>query len=52
MAKQDCADALQGPEWHPNDVGQIKLASHLMQYITMKFGWHLYGTGDEVESGK
>jgi lysophospholipase L1-like esterase len=41
-----------GPEWHPTDIGQIKLASHLMQYINMKFGWNRYGTGDEVESGK
>jgi len=36
-----------GPQWHPTDVGQIKVASHLIQYITLKFGWDLYATGPE-----
>ncbi|CRK34122.1 hypothetical protein BN1723_014833 [Verticillium longisporum] len=36
------------PQWHPTDVGQIKVASHLIQYITLKFGWSLYATGPEV----
>jgi hypothetical protein len=35
------------PQWHPTDVGQIKVASHLMQYINLKFGWDLYATGPE-----
>jgi hypothetical protein len=39
------------PTWHPNDMGQIKLASHLMQYVQLKFGWQLEGTGSEVEHG-
>jgi lysophospholipase L1-like esterase len=37
------------PAWHPNDVGQLKLASHLMQYIQLRFGWQFEGTGAEVE---
>ncbi|KEZ39367.1 hypothetical protein SAPIO_CDS10067 [Scedosporium apiospermum] len=36
------------PQWHPTDVGQIKVASHLIQFITQKFGWYLYATGPEV----
>lgn len=35
------------PQWHPTDVGQIKVASHLIQFITQKFGWYLYATGPE-----
>ncbi|KAH8654532.1 SGNH hydrolase-type esterase domain-containing protein [Tricladium varicosporioides] len=37
-----------GPQWHPTDVGHIKLASHLIEYIRMKFDWVLYATGPEV----
>lgn len=37
-----------GPKWHPTDVGNIKLASHLTQYIKMKFNWILRATGPEV----
>lgn len=37
-----------GPLWHPTDVGYIKVASHLMQYISLKFGWELRATGPEV----
>jgi hypothetical protein len=36
-----------GPGYHPTDVGHIKIASHLIQYITMKFDWPLYVTGPE-----
>ncbi|KAK3939420.1 lipase [Diplogelasinospora grovesii] len=36
------------PAWHPTDVGAIKVASHLQQYIHVKFGWELYATGPEV----
>ena len=35
------------PQWHPTDVGHIKVASHLIQYIRIKFGWDLYATGPE-----
>lgn len=35
------------PEWHPTDVGQIKVASHLIQWIKIKLGWELYATGPE-----
>ena len=35
------------PQWHPTDVGQVKVASHLMQYIKIKFGWELMATGPE-----
>ncbi|EKG17882.1 hypothetical protein MPH_04831 [Macrophomina phaseolina MS6] len=38
-----------GPQWHPTDVGHIKLASHLMQFIKEKFGWDLLATGPEVQ---
>jgi hypothetical protein len=37
-----------GPQWHPTDAGHIKLASHLIQYIKLKFNWVLYATGPEV----
>lgn len=36
-----------GPQWHPTDVGAAKVASHLMQYIKMKFDWDLRATGPE-----
>jgi hypothetical protein len=35
------------PQWHPTDVGQIKVASHLMQFIRIKFGWEMVATGPE-----
>ena len=38
-----------GPIYHPTDVGAIKLASHLMQYIKLTFGWILEQTGPEVQ---
>ncbi|KAH8799973.1 GDSL-like Lipase/Acylhydrolase-like protein [Hyaloscypha sp. PMI_1271] len=37
-----------GPQWHPTDAGHIKVASHLIQYIKMKFDWVLYATGPEI----
>ncbi|EGO52633.1 hypothetical protein NEUTE1DRAFT_91160 [Neurospora tetrasperma FGSC 2508] len=37
-----------GPQWHPTDVGAIKVASHLQQFIKMTFGWEFYATGPEV----
>lgn len=36
-----------GPQWHPTDVGAIKVASHLQQFIRMKFDWDFYATGPE-----
>jgi hypothetical protein len=36
-----------GPQWHPTDVGAIKVASHLQQFIKMTFGWELSATGPE-----
>jgi hypothetical protein len=38
-----------GPQYHPTDVGHIKIASHLIQYIKLKFKWVLYATGPEVQ---
>jgi hypothetical protein len=37
-----------GPLYHPTDVGHTKIASHLIQYIKLKFGWVLHATGPEV----
>ena len=38
-----------GPQYHPTDVGHIKLASHLMSYLRFVFGWELEQTGPEVQ---
>lgn len=38
-----------GPQYHPTDVGHIKLASHLMQYVKLTFRWILEQTGPEVQ---
>lgn len=43
---------MQGPLYHPTDVGHVKLASHLMQYIKLTFGWEFEQTGPEVQHGK
>jgi hypothetical protein len=40
-----------GPLYHPTDVGHVKIASHMIQYIKLVFGWVLYATGPEVQSG-
>ncbi|KAI0886148.1 SGNH hydrolase-type esterase domain-containing protein [Annulohypoxylon maeteangense] len=37
-----------GPLWHPTDVGAIKVASHLSQFIKLTFGWDLIATGPEI----
>ncbi|KAJ2903293.1 GDSL-like Lipase/Acylhydrolase [Zalerion maritima] len=37
-----------GPQWHPTDVGQIKVAFSLMQYVRMTFGWELELSGPEL----
>ncbi|KAI9749811.1 MAG: hypothetical protein M4579_006725 [Chaenotheca gracillima] len=39
-----------GPQYHPTDVGHVKLASHLMQYIKLNFGWELAAVGPQVQS--
>ncbi|EME77757.1 uncharacterized protein MYCFIDRAFT_191153 [Pseudocercospora fijiensis CIRAD86] len=39
------------PIYHPTDVGAIKVASHLMEYIRLVFGWEFRATGPEVQSG-
>ncbi|KAF2130937.1 acetylxylan esterase [Dothidotthia symphoricarpi CBS 119687] len=38
-----------GPQWHPTDAGHLKIASHVMQYIRIKFGWEFAATGPEVQ---
>ncbi|KAK3677878.1 hypothetical protein LTR78_001973 [Recurvomyces mirabilis] len=38
-----------GPQYHPTDVGHVKLASHLMMYVKLVFGWDLRQTGPEVQ---
>ncbi|CAJ2504314.1 Uu.00g117080.m01.CDS01 [Anthostomella pinea] len=40
-----------GPQYHPTDVGAVKVASHLTQFIHLKFGWELLATGPEVQHG-
>ncbi|KAI6712302.1 acetylxylan esterase [Diplocarpon mali] len=37
------------PAYHPTDVGNIKLASHMMQYIKNTFGWEFAATGPEIQ---
>ncbi len=36
-----------GPQHHPTDVGAIKVASHLLQFVRMTFGWDFSATGPE-----
>ncbi|KAF2741185.1 acetylxylan esterase [Polyplosphaeria fusca] len=38
-----------GPGSHPTDFGHIKIASHVMQYIRVKFGWEFGASGPEVQ---
>jgi len=38
----------QSPVYHPTDAGHIKVASHLMQFIKLKFDWNLYVASPEV----
>ena len=38
-----------GPLGHPTDVGHVKLASHLMQYIKQVFVWMPEQVGPEVQ---
>ncbi|KAL4926379.1 SGNH/GDSL hydrolase family protein [Aspergillus undulatus] len=39
------------PQWHPTDVGHIKVAAHFMQWVKIKFGWEMEATGPMVHSG-
>ncbi|KAL2817524.1 SGNH hydrolase-type esterase domain-containing protein [Aspergillus cavernicola] len=39
------------PQWHPTDVGHIKVAAHFMQWVKMTFGWEMEATGAMVHSG-
>ncbi|RDW58958.1 SGNH/GDSL hydrolase family protein [Aspergillus mulundensis] len=39
------------PQWHPTDVGHIKVAAHFMQWVKMTFGWEMEATGPMVHSG-
>ncbi|KAL9065867.1 MAG: hypothetical protein Q9157_007327 [Trypethelium eluteriae] len=41
-----------GPLYHPTDVGHVKLASHLMQFVKLKFGWMFGAIGPEVQHGR
>ncbi|KAK3896545.1 hypothetical protein C8A05DRAFT_20495, partial [Staphylotrichum tortipilum] len=34
-----------GPQWHLIDVGAVKVASHLLQFVRMTFGWELEARG-------
>jgi len=38
-----------GPLYHPTDVGHVKIASHLLQYVKLNFGWVFQATGPEVQ---
>lgn len=38
-----------GPQYHPTDVGAVKVASHALQYIKLQLGWELLATGPEVQ---
>jgi len=42
-----------GPQWHYTDVGHVKLASALMQFIRGKFGWEVEAAaaGPEILHG-
>lgn len=40
-----------GPQYHYTDVGHVKLGTHLMQYIKIKFGWEIQVAGPEVLHG-
>lgn len=36
------------PEYHPTDVGHVKVASHVLQYLRIKFGLELAATGMSI----
>lgn len=37
------------PQYHPTDVGHIKVASHLMQFVKNTFDWDFAATGPEIQ---
>ncbi|KAL4867982.1 hypothetical protein BDV12DRAFT_186266 [Aspergillus spectabilis] len=39
------------PQWHPTDVGHIKVAAHFMQWVKITFGWEMAATGGMVHAG-
>ncbi|KAL2839831.1 SGNH hydrolase-type esterase domain-containing protein [Aspergillus pseudoustus] len=39
------------PQWHPTDVGHIKVAAHLIQWVKLTLGWEMEATGPMVHSG-
>ena len=39
-----------GPQYHPTNVGHVKLAGHLLQYVKWELGWDFEATGPEVQS--
>ncbi|KAL3480881.1 SGNH hydrolase-type esterase domain-containing protein [Aspergillus californicus] len=39
------------PQWHPTDVGHVKVAAHFMQWVKITFGWEMEATGPMVHSG-
>ncbi|KAJ9155552.1 Lipase, GDSL-like protein [Pleurostoma richardsiae] len=38
-----------GPQYHPTDVGAIKVASHAIQFIKLTLGWDLAARGLEIQ---
>jgi len=38
-----------GPQYHPTDFGHVKIMSHMLQYLRIKFGWEFAATGPEVQ---
>ncbi|KAF3766940.1 hypothetical protein M406DRAFT_337842 [Cryphonectria parasitica EP155] len=38
-----------GPEYHPTDVGAVKVASHALRYINLIYDWDLLANGPEVQ---
>lgn len=38
-----------GPQYHPTDVGAVKVASHALQYIKLVLGWELLANGPEIQ---
>ncbi|PSR82914.1 SGNH hydrolase-type esterase domain-containing protein [Coniella lustricola] len=38
-----------GPQYHPTDVGAVKVASHALRYINLVYGWDLLANGPEVQ---
>jgi len=39
------------PQFHPTDFGHVKIGSHFLQFLKLKFGLELAATGPMVQSG-